>query len=313
VAAAKRQSKGYKDVRDAPPDCGIAMSTAHPPATKPPFALVAAKALPTVQPAQVPAVEANKGTADSAPSSEFPATAPRNLSDGSGAGFISEQATLALIRRTLLADGSHGPEAKATSAPIEGVLPPLTSSNDVDVQLYAIVAIVIKDFVNIWYSKITPDRTFVDEVIQVVAHVSRAIEQRIRDIDVTEVVLDELPVLIEKHITGEHRQEHVVMSIGRLTTTFCSIPRCHHCICFGAVWDRRTTDLSFPQLTSSLRPGTRAGEATHMRSRLPTTSHSGGFGSSSPHRGFGQCMSQNIGDRHHLRSDTGTSHRPEDL
>lgn len=102
-----------------------------------------------------------------------------------------------------MADGSSGTDTRLTPAPIEGVLPPLTSSNEADVQLYAIVAIVIKDFVNSWYSKITPDRAFVDEVIQIIAHCSRALEQRIRAVDVTELILDELPVLVERHIAGE--------------------------------------------------------------------------------------------------------------
>lgn len=101
-----------------------------------------------------------------------------------------------------MTDGSYGAETRATPRPIEGILPPLTSSNEVDVQLYAIVAIIFKDFVNSWYSKITPDRTFIDEVIQIIAHCSRALEQRFRQIDVTELLLDELPVLVERHIHG---------------------------------------------------------------------------------------------------------------
>ncbi len=105
-----------------------------------------------------------------------------------------------------MTDGGHGTadsRATASPGPIDGVLPPLTSSNEVDVQLYAIVAIVIKEFVNSWYSKITPDRAFVDEVIQLIAHCSRAVEQRIRQIDIAELVLDELPALVERHVTGE--------------------------------------------------------------------------------------------------------------
>jgi hypothetical protein len=125
---------------------------------------------------------------------------------------------LALIRRTLVADGNNGTDTRLSPAPIEGVLPPLTSSNDVDVQLYAIVAIVVKDFVNSWYSKITPDRSFVDEVIQITAHCSRALEQRIRQVDVTELILDELPVLVENHIAGEQRVDRGKVLSPILTT-----------------------------------------------------------------------------------------------
>ena len=104
-----------------------------------------------------------------------------------------------------MADGSNGADTRRSPASIDGILPPLTSSNEMDVQLYAVVAIVIRDFVNSWYSKITTDRAFVDEVIQIIAHCSRALEQRIRQIDVTELILDELPVLVERHIAGEQK------------------------------------------------------------------------------------------------------------
>jgi hypothetical protein len=119
---------------------------------------------------------------------------------------VSEKATLSLIRRILVGDGSYGTESRATPQPIEAVLPPLTSSNDVDVQLYAIIAIVIKDFVRTWYSKITPDHIFVEEVIQIIAHCSRAIEQRLRQIDVVELALDEIPALVQRHIEGKKRR-----------------------------------------------------------------------------------------------------------
>lgn len=118
-----------------------------------------------------------------------------------------------------MADGTQGTDLRASPAQIEGILPPLTSSNDVDVQLYAIVAIIIKDFVNSWYSKITPDRLFVDEVIQIIAHCSRAVEQRLRQLDITELILDEVPALIERHVLGE--QDTTVTQISIITLTNC--------------------------------------------------------------------------------------------
>lgn len=110
----------------------------------------------------------------------------------------SDKATLALIRRVLCPQtGSHG----ATSPqPVEDLLPPLTSSNDVDRQLYALIAIIFRDFVYSWYSKITPDQALVNEVLQVVAHCTRALEQRIRQVDVAQLFLDEIPALVEAHI-----------------------------------------------------------------------------------------------------------------
>ncbi|KAJ5678203.1 uncharacterized protein N7477_003836 [Penicillium maclennaniae] len=110
----------------------------------------------------------------------------------------SEKATQALIRRVLCpSTSSHG---ASSPQPLEELLPPLTSSNDVDRQLYALLALIIKDFVYSWYSKITPDQAFVNEVLHVVAHCTRALEQRLRQTDVAQLALDEVPALVEAHI-----------------------------------------------------------------------------------------------------------------
>jgi PXA domain len=115
--------------------------------------------------------------------------------------YTSEKATATLIRRVLGPQTGVDPKSSPTS--IEDILPPLTSSNEVDLQLYAIIAIIIKDFVQVWYSKITPDHDFVDEVMQIIAHCTRAIEQRLRRIDVEKLIFDEIPALVEAHILGK--------------------------------------------------------------------------------------------------------------
>jgi hypothetical protein len=74
----------------------------------------------------------------------------------------------------------------------------------VDRQLYALIAIIIKEFVLSWYSKITADQSFINEVLQVIAHCTRALEQRLREVDVAQLVLDELPALLEAHIICEY-------------------------------------------------------------------------------------------------------------
>lgn len=80
------------------------------------------------------------------------------------------------------------------------MLPPLTSSNEVDLQLYAIISVVIRDFVQAWYSKITPDQVFVSEVILIIAHCTRALEQRLQGVDLEALLLDEIPELIQAHL-----------------------------------------------------------------------------------------------------------------
>ncbi|KAK2767474.1 hypothetical protein FQN54_003631 [Arachnomyces sp. PD_36] len=124
----------------------------------------------------------------------------------------TDKATTALIRRVLCQQAnSHASEQRTTLRPLHELLPPLTSSNEVDLQLYAIIAIIIKEFVQAWYSKITPDHVFVDEVLQVIAHCTRALEGRLRGVDVDALVLDEIPGLIERHIisyrTAQQRED----------------------------------------------------------------------------------------------------------
>ena len=119
----------------------------------------------------------------------------------------SDKATAAFVRRTLCSHDvllGNGEKGRNTPRPIEEVLPPLTSSNEVDIQLYGIIAVIIKEFVHTWYGKITPDHVFVNEVLQIIAHCTRALEQRFRNIDLEALLLDEIPGLIDDHLTGRY-------------------------------------------------------------------------------------------------------------
>ena len=85
---------------------------------------------------------------------------------------------------------------------LDELLPPLTSSNAVDLQLYAIIAVIFSQFVQSWYNRITPDQDFVGEVVQIIAHCTRGFEQRLRVVDLEEILLDELPAILVDHIDG---------------------------------------------------------------------------------------------------------------
>ncbi|KAK3997239.1 PXA domain-containing protein [Cladorrhinum sp. PSN332] len=114
---------------------------------------------------------------------------------------LSDKATALLIRRILCPQ--HLEKAKNSSASIEDLpLPPLTSRNDVDLQLYALIAIILREYVQNWYTKITPDETFVAEVVQIIAHITRALEQRLRKVDLESLLFDEVPELLDRHITA---------------------------------------------------------------------------------------------------------------
>ncbi|KAK3295974.1 PXA domain-containing protein [Chaetomium fimeti] len=155
----------------------------------------------------------SESTAPSKPqSSQFPASTEslsqshqlggprRGGRPASTADPLSDKATAFLIRRILCPQQAD----KGRSSPdsIEGLLPPLTSRNDVDLQLYALIAIILKEFVQNWYAKITPDEDFVAEIVQIIAHITRALEQRLRKVDLESLLFDELPDLLDKHITA---------------------------------------------------------------------------------------------------------------
>ncbi|KAL8823143.1 MAG: hypothetical protein Q9191_006133 [Dirinaria sp. TL-2023a] len=103
----------------------------------------------------------------------------------------------ALIRR-VLCPNTHTGATEPRS--VNELLPPLTSSNEIDLQLYAIIAIIVKELVYSWYGKITPDQGFVEEVVSIIAHCTRAIEGRIRSVDLEALLFDEIPELIENHV-----------------------------------------------------------------------------------------------------------------
>ncbi|KAG5922838.1 hypothetical protein E4U42_005225 [Claviceps africana] len=128
---------------------------------------------------------------------------------------LSDRATESLIRKVLL---PHEPGDKGrdwdSQARIDELLPPLTSRNDVDLQLYAFLAIILRDFVQAWYNKITPDETFVAEVVHVLAHCTRAVEQRLRGVDLENLIFHEVPEVLDKHIKIYRSTHHDQLSPG---------------------------------------------------------------------------------------------------
>ena len=170
----------------------MAQASLRPPSTLQPRP----KAVPTFSSNTIGAVSES-----STPQISRPASRSRNPSPVRPAGHtdVSDRATTALVRR-VLCPNTHGVSEK--ERPIYELLPPLTSSNEVDLQLYAIIAVVVKDLVYSWYGKITPDQTFVEEVVRIIAHCTRALESRLRGVDVHALLLDEIPELVERHMHG---------------------------------------------------------------------------------------------------------------
>lgn len=97
-----------------------------------------------------------------------------------------------------------------------------------DLQLYAIIAVVVKDLVYSWYGKITPDQGFVEEVVRIVAHCTRALESRLRTVDLEGLILDEIPELIEGHIHGRQVQARCARAPANRATAYRVSHRSQH-------------------------------------------------------------------------------------
>lgn len=100
-----------------------------------------------------------------------------------------------LIQKTLLPDKKHNTLDD---------LPALTSSSELDLQLHALIAIIIKEFVQKWYTTITTDQDFVAEILQIIAHCTTQLEQRLRKLDLEHLLLWQLPDLLQRHLDA-HR------------------------------------------------------------------------------------------------------------
>ncbi|KAK9479347.1 PXA domain-containing protein [Lipomyces japonicus] len=105
--------------------------------------------------------------------------------------------TETLIRNTLV------PSA-ALRKPLEEALPALTSFADIDIELYALLSLILRQFVQAWYSAVTGDevvdKTFVYEVVHVIAHVTTSLEGRLRKVDPELLLLDDIPFVLDAHL-----------------------------------------------------------------------------------------------------------------
>ncbi|KAI4211310.1 MAG: hypothetical protein LQ351_005865 [Letrouitia transgressa] len=126
----------------------------------------------------------------------------------------SDRAATSLIRRVLC---PHAHPSGGDASPLDELLPPLTSRNDVDLQIYAVIAIVVKELLYSWYGKVTADQEFVEEIISIIAHCTRALESRLRAVDLESLVLDEIAELVENHVHGYHKAAH--------STQLSAVPR----------------------------------------------------------------------------------------
>lgn len=159
----------------------------------------------------------------------------------------AEQRTLLLIRRVLCAHA-------APTTPLEDLLPALTSSREINIQLYAFVAIIARDFVLSWYSDISNDHAFVDEIVALIAHLTTSLEERVRCVDLEVLLLDEVPAIVDQHVGGMSRRG----SWGLTGGYFFVNVRCWRCVDYRRAVERQDTalapHLTLPEIFRSYQP-----------------------------------------------------------
>ncbi|KAF2857925.1 hypothetical protein K470DRAFT_272907 [Piedraia hortae CBS 480.64] len=104
------------------------------------------------------------------------------------------------IQNTLCPQNSPLSHDTIVYTPLSSQLPPLTSNDSIDLELYTLISTLISRSVLTWYRPITPDTEFISEVVLTIAHCTRDLEARLRRVDRERVILDDIPRVVGKHI-----------------------------------------------------------------------------------------------------------------
>lgn len=81
---------------------------------------------------------------------------------------------------------------------LQDQLPALTTSTDVDKQLYALIGLLFKNFIFNWYPGDQPELTH--ELVGITAHVTRNLQQRINSFEIYEMLLDDTFTILNLHL-----------------------------------------------------------------------------------------------------------------
>lgn len=72
-------------------------------------------------------------------------------------------------------------------------------SQRINAQIWNLVALVCREHVLSWYSKLTRDKSFFQEVVRIVKHVVEQIGNHVKELDLPALLLSDIPDLLEKH------------------------------------------------------------------------------------------------------------------
>ncbi|KAJ2033873.1 hypothetical protein H4S03_005363 [Coemansia sp. S3946] len=143
---------------------------------------------------------ANEATAASRPSSV--ASAPSTLAESLRSYWESRRSPRAAASQ-MLRSLYRTPRGQARTG--IGRRAYVTTSAKVNQAVSRLVSLIMRDFVQEWYEKVTDDREFLGEVSSQIMLVVNEIEKRCRQVDWVEFILFELPDIVHLHIKDSHQ------------------------------------------------------------------------------------------------------------
>lgn len=121
---------------------------------------------------------------------------------------------VALYKRLFFPYFAQEQATAAAPSPPRRILQDPAASAALDVQLYNLLALIIRGFINPWFSKISRDRAFPLEILRVASHVFRQLEARLSEgpetsqshrIDKVKLVCETFPKVFERHVRDMRR------------------------------------------------------------------------------------------------------------
>lgn len=77
---------------------------------------------------------------------------------------------------------------------------PLTTSAKVNEELSKIIALLLRDFISMWYDSLTNDQEFYLEIIQTIATLTQEIERRLLRVEWVTLFVHDLPKILKTHL-----------------------------------------------------------------------------------------------------------------
>lgn len=106
-------------------------------------------------------------------------------------------------------------------------LPSLCSSDEVNTELYALIALVLRQFVLSWYYSIVDDPAFLSDIATVLANCTKLLEERLVEADLYTLFLEDIPMILEMHIndyrTVKQRYGSLILPKNSIEAAFHSL------------------------------------------------------------------------------------------